>query len=227
MFEIDLPAARVVFTTRQGGHSEGPFASLNIGHATKDDPEVVAKNLRKLSDELGHDELQLLRQVHSDMIVEFGPEASPRIPHGDGATTEHRLSPILITGADCPSVFIGSSDRLTALHCGWRPVAAGIVEAGCKPFAGSAFDAVIGPGICAEHFEVGPEVVMAMGSDGEQFVQGRQLDLIGIIRHRLRRAGARSVKHVERCTYCEPELFFSHRRDGELTGRQAGVAWRI
>lgn len=217
----------MVFTTREGGHSEGPFASRNLGRATQDDPATVEKNLEHLADELGHDELQLLRQVHSDQVVTVGGDRAVSMPLGDGATTTDRHFPILITGADCPAVFIGSGDRLTALHCGWRPVAAGIIEAALAGFAGDNFNAVIGPGICADHFEVGPEVVAAMGVDGAAFSSGRQLDLTAIIRHRLERGGATRVQSIDRCTYCEPELFFSHRRDGELTGRQAGVAWRI
>lgn len=227
MFEVDLPGARAVFTTRSGGHSEGPFASRNLGVKTDDDPDIVARNLDGLKGELEVSSLQLLHQVHGAQLTEVGRRDADRLPLADGASTTEDQHALLITGADCPSVFMATQDRLTALHCGWRPVAAGLIETGAAGFGGASFDAVVGPGICQEHFEVGPEVVEAMGEDGAKFADGRQLDLVGLISHRLERAGARHVHVVERCTFCEPDLFFSHRRDAGVTGRQAGLAWRI
>jgi YfiH family protein len=227
VFEVDLPESRVVFTTREGGASQGPFSSRNLGLATEDDPATVFDNLSQLKSELGITSLQTLDQHHGAQIHELTSATVGARPRADGATTTEAGTGILITGADCPTVVLASPTRLTALHCGWRPVAGGIVEAAACAFDHSGFDAVIGPGICQEHFEVGPEVVAALGPDGDQFSNGRQLDLVALVAARLRRGGARGVRVVERCTYCEPELFFSHRRDGGTTGRQAGVAWRI
>jgi copper oxidase (laccase) domain-containing protein len=227
VFEVDLPGARVVFTTRAGGNSEGPYASRNLGPSTADESEIVESNLRQLEEELELPPLQLLDQVHGANLVELAEAPSVNRPIADGATTLNGDRALLITGADCPSVFLGSHSRLTALHCGWRPVASGLLERATRDFGDEPFDAVIGPGICMEHFAVGDEVVAAMGEDGDRFVEDGLLDLTGIIRVRLERAGARQVHNVERCTFCEPELFFSHRRDEGLTGRQAGVGWRI
>lgn len=227
VFEIDLPGARAVFTTRTGGVSEGPFASRNLGLSTADHRPTVERNISELAGELGHERLQLLNQVHGDQIVAASHDRPQVRPIGDGAATTDRLLPILITGADCPTVFLGSASKLIALHCGWRPVAAGILENAAREFGDEAFHAAIGPGICAEHFEVGPEVIAAMGQDGEDCSSGRKLNLLAVIKRRLERSGTAGVKAIERCTYCEPELFFSHRRDGEHTGRQAGIAWRI
>lgn len=227
MFEVDLPGSRVVFTTRTGGCSEGPFASRNLGVHTKDEPHLVTRNIELLRKDLELESIQLLRQVHGSVIEPLDRPGRADVPIADGAAVTERHRPLLVTGADCPSVFLASSERLIALHCGWRPVAGGIIEAAAELFEDEAFRAVIGPGICQEHFEVGPEVVQAMGERGEDFADGRQFDLPGMIRHRLERAGAGTVHVIDRCTFCEPELFFSHRRDGQLTGRQAGVAWRI
>lgn len=227
MFEVELPAARAIFTTRTGGHSEPPFDTRNLGLFTDDEDTVVRRNIDALKEEIGLRSMQLLRQVHGETIEEVTPATHGTIPIADGAFTSERGVGLLITGADCPTVFLASGDRLTALHCGWRPLAAGIIENGARMFQGETFEAAIGPGICQDHFEVGPEVLEAMGADGTAHAAGRQLDLHSLIRARLERAGAKHVHTVARCTHCEPELFFSHRRDGGATGRQAGVAWRI
>lgn len=227
MFELELPASRAVFTTRSGGHSEAPFDSRNLGLFTDDDDVTVRKNIDSLKSDFNLKSLQLLRQVHGENVETVTPATHGTIPIADGAVTNERGVGLLITGADCPTVFLASGVRLAALHCGWRPVAAGIIESAAQMFGGEPFEAAIGPGICQDHFEVGPEVVAAMGSDGADHAAGRQLDLRGVINARLERAGATHVHMIDRCTHCEPELFFSHRRDGGATGRQAGIAWRI
>lgn len=227
VFEVALPAARAIFTTRHGGQSHGAFTSLNLGLNTPDDKEAVRQNIDAIKREFGLSSLQLLNQVHGDQLEEIEANDHGTIPIADAAVTVERNVGLLITGADCPTVVLASEHRLAALHCGWRPVASGLIEKVVRAFAGEKFDAAIGPGICQEHFEVGPDVIAAMGAGAESFTQGRQFDLIGAIRHRLEVAGADSVQVIDRCTYCEPDLFFSHRRDGNETGRQAGVAWRI
>jgi polyphenol oxidase len=107
------------------------------------------------------------------------------------------------------------------LHCGWRPLAGGIVEKALARFEDTPA-AAVGPGIGGCCYEVGPEVLSAFaGLDG--VAQGRMLDLRKVIAAKLRAAGVERVEHVERCTSCEPERYFSHRRDRGLTGRQAGL----
>lgn len=220
MIELELGAARIVFTTRNGGVSEGPFASRNLGRFTDDNPEAVERNLADLQSELGLQSLQLLHQMHGIAIAEADPAV---VPEADGAFVAAPGVGLLVTGADCPPVVLANGSAVVAIHCGWRSVAGGIVEAAAARI-GPGFSAAIGPGICKRHFEVGPEVVEAMGADGPPAAQGRQLDLAAIVRAKLTRCGAAAVEHVDRCTFCEPEEFFSHRRDG-VTGRQAGVVW--
>jgi YfiH family protein len=227
MFEVAVPGARALFTTRGGGKSAGPYASRNLGLFTDDDDEVVRENIDALKEELGLESIQLLRQVHGDELITVSPSTHGTIPIADGAVITESDVGILVTGADCPTVVLASENRLAVLHCGWRPVSDDIIEKAAEHFQGEEYDAVIGPGICQKHFEVGPEVIEAMGPDGAKFADGRQLDLPGIIAHRLNLAGADRVHTVDRCTYCEPELFYSHRRDAGITGRQAGIAWRI
>jgi YfiH family protein len=227
MFEFDLPGARVVFTTRQGGVSDGPFDSRNLGLKTGDAPQSVATNLDRTREELELASLQLLDQVHGATLIDVSSDHAGERPIADGASTTEVDHGLLITGADCPCVVLATEEKLTALHCGWRPVAANIIEAAAREFDGRPFDAVVGPGICQQHFEVGPEVTMSMGEGAEDFFDGRLFDLRGHIERRLVQSGARRIHRVEHCTWCEPEFFFSHRRDAGNTGRQAGIAWRI
>lgn len=227
MFEIALPAARAIFTTREGGVSDEPFASRNLGLKTSDELAVVRQNIDALKHELGLSSMQLLNQVHGSSVEVVEADDHGTIPIADAAVTSERGVGLLITGADCPTVVIASADRLAAIHCGWRPVSSGLIEKVARHFSGEEFTAAVGPGICQEHFEVGPEVVDSMGASAREFTSGRNFDLVGAIKHRLVSCGANVVHGVDRCTYCEPELFFSHRRDGERAGRHAGVAWRI
>lgn len=227
MFEIALPAARAIFTTREGGVSAEPFSSRNLGLKTGDEKAIVRQNIDDLKRELGLSSMQLLNQVHGSYVERIEANDHGTIPIADAAVTSERGVGLLITGADCPTVILASEKRLAAVHCGWRPVSSGLIEKVVREFAGERFTAAVGPGICQEHFEVGPEVLEAMGPSASDFTVGRNFDLVGAIKHRLGHAGAGVVHGIDRCTFCEPELFFSHRRDGEQAGRQAGVAWRI
>jgi copper oxidase (laccase) domain-containing protein len=110
------------------------------------------------------------------------------------------------------------------LHCGWRPLAGGLIE---KAVAG--FDsppaAAVGPGIGGCCYQVGDEVLEQF-ADIDGAASGRMLDLRTVIAAKLAAGGVEHVEHLDRCTSCEPELYFSHRRDNGVTGRQAGIVVR-
>ena len=124
--------------------------------------------------------------------------------------------------ADCYPVALSDGGRVAMLHCGWRPLAAGILETAIAGFEGMPA-AAVGPGIGGCCYEVGPEV-LAEFEDLDQIADGRMLDLRAVISRRLERAGVTEVHHLDLCTSCHPDLFFSHRRDRGVTGRQAGLA---
>jgi hypothetical protein len=113
------------------------------------------------------------------------------------------------------------------LHCGWRGLAGGLIAKAAERMsahAPSACAAAVGPGIGACCYEVGEEVLDAFaGYDG--VADGGMLNLRAIADHQLRAAGIEQIEHVDYCTSCHPELFFSHRRDNGVTGRQGGMAW--
>jgi polyphenol oxidase len=229
--EAELPGARAAFSARLGGVSEGPFKSLNLGRLTGDRGEAVRKNRHRLAAAIGIDpELVLIgRQVHAaDVARHDGPtqprayaNPAPGLPEADGhATARADLVPLVFV-ADCLPVALAGPGGVAMIHCGWRGLAAGIVERGAEEVRARA--AAIGPGIGPCCYEVGDEVLNAFAPLGPGLAGGRMLDLRQTARRLLERAGVESIEASELCTSCRPELFFSHRRDGGRTGRQAGL----
>ena len=229
--EVDLPGARARFTTRRGGVSGGPYASLNLGRLTGDDAEAVRQTRELLSGELGV-RLVYGRQVHGTRVAvarePTPPESAPEEADGQ-VTAEVGLGPMVLT-ADCLPVALGGEGAIAMLHAGWRGLAAGVLEEGVRLLreAGGAgrIEAAIGPGAGPCCYEVGEEVHEAFAPYAELARRGQNLDMKAIAAHQLERAGVREVHDVGLCTICsDPSLFYSHRRDHGNTGRQAGVAW--
>jgi copper oxidase (laccase) domain-containing protein len=108
------------------------------------------------------------------------------------------------------------------VHCGWRGLAGGILGKALALFDETPA-AVVGPGIGPCCYEVGDEVREYFG---DRFANGRMLDLRAIAEAGLRAGGVGQVEHVDLCTSCREDLFFSHRRDAGVTGRQGGLVWR-
>jgi YfiH family protein len=236
VIELALEGASVVFSTRTGGVSEGPYASLNLGILTDDEPVRVARNRELLAGAAGLDttRIAMSRQVHSDRVIEWngppgagGYERSPGEPaaleEADGHVTSLAGLGLLVLVADCLPVALVAGGRIAMLHCGWRGLAAGIVERGVAELADGA-RAAVGPGIGPCCYEVGDEVGERF-ADVEGAYSGGTLDLRRVVDARLRDAGVSEVEHVYICTSCREDLFFSHRRDGGVTGRQAGLIW--
>jgi purine-nucleoside/S-methyl-5'-thioadenosine phosphorylase / adenosine deaminase len=231
--EADLGRARAVFSTRLGGVSEPPFDRLNLGILTEDSEAAVLANRRRLAAALGLDPARVLigLQVHgAELFFHSRPQEPSRfaepggeLPEVDGHVVEVAgLAPAVLT-ADCLPLALSGPGGLALLHCGWRGLAAGILAAGAE--AVEATDAAIGPGIGACCYEVGEEVLGAFASLGPGIAAGRMLDLAEVARRQLAAAGVARVQAAGLCTSCEPELFFSHRRDRGRTGRQAAIAW--
>ena len=232
--ETELPGARAAFSTRLGGVSAPPFESLNLAVLTGDRPGDVRENRHRLAAALGLRPERVLigRQVHGAELArhDAAPDPSayadpgPDLPRVDGQTTDRGGLAPLIMVADCIPLALTGPGGVAMLHCGWRGLAAGIVDRGAR--AVDARAAALGPGIGPCCYEVGEEVLEAFEGLGEGVSDGRKLDLREATRRLLERAGVGSVVASDLCTRCNPELFFSHRRDGERTGRQAGVAWK-
>ncbi|MBI5103689.1 MAG: polyphenol oxidase family protein [Solirubrobacterales bacterium] len=226
MIEVALPGATALFTGRAGGVSEGPYASLNLGFLTDDDRAKVDENRRRVA-ERARAALAQGRQVHGTAVARVGEVPGGLLGEADGAATAlEGVAPIVLT-ADCLPVALAGGGAVAMLHAGWKGLADGVLEEGVRALRELGGDgdaeAVIGPGAGACCYQVGAEVA-------ERFphwaMVGTNLDLKAVAATRLREAGVARVHDVGRCTMCEPEVFFSHRRSGGVTGRQAGLVWR-
>jgi polyphenol oxidase len=223
----------VAFSDRRGGVSGGPYESLNLGILTDDEQSSVAENRRRLASAIGSDPERVAMgwQVHGHEILEWdGPpqnggfaHVGADLPKVDGHTTTARGVPLMVLVADCLPVALVSPERAVMLHCGWRGLAAGIIERGLGLF-GEPPRGVLGPSIGPCCYEVGDEV-LAEFSNLTGVANGRMLSLNMVAQQKLMAAGVTQIDSFPLCTSCRPDLFFSHRRDNGVTGRQAGLVW--
>jgi polyphenol oxidase len=221
----DVPGPyEVVFTTRDGGVSEGPFESLNLGRRTGDEVERVDENRRRLCVEVGAAEQDLTLGFQTHSAVVNRAEAGSRGAPGDGLWTDEPGIPMLALGADCALIAMartnGSEPALAVLHAGWRGLLDGIVDSAAK-ILGPGFAAVVGPAIGPCCYEVGEEVATPFRARfGEGIVNDRNLDLWTAAEQAAFEAGASTVDRLDLCTRCRADLFFSERRTGRPRGTQ-------
>lgn len=225
---------RVVFATRTGGVSEGPYRSLNLGLRTDDEAERVHENRRRLCNAVGTDpsSVAMVWQQHGPRVVEATPSGiaaePPLLERCDGLWSERPGQAMALLTADCLPVALFRAEgpsRLGLLHVGWKGLLAGVIKAGVDALGRETrIAAVVGPGIGCCCYQVGEEVARAFQARfGEGVLRGDHLDLRAAAELALRGAGCSEVRHVELCTSCNPKLFFSHRRDGGQTGRQGVI----
>ena len=234
LFRWDAPGPyRVAFSTRLGGASEGAYESLNLGILTADEPERVVENRLRLCAAVGVDPetATMAWQVHGANVTEARPRGIVKrtvFEQCDGLWTERPGQPMVLLTADCLPVALartGGKPGLAVLHVGWKGLLEGIAEAGVAALGNDSVAAAVGPGIGPCCYEVGEEVAAPYRDRfGADVVRGGKLDLPEAAERALRAAGVSSVYRTGHCTACEPELFFSHRRDRGVTGRQGVVA---
>lgn len=229
MIRWDAPGPYVVaFSTRRGGVSDGPFHSLNVGLLTDDEPERVAENRRRLCAAVGAnvERLAMNRQVHGATVNRA--EAGSRNVPGDGLWSDERGVPMLKLTADCLPIALARTNgqpALALLHAGRLGLLGGIVAAGVH-VVGTTARAVIGPGIGPCCYEVGSDIRDAYRARfGDDVVVGMNLDLWSAAERALHEEGIGDVERLDMCTACNPDDFFSHRRDGGITGRQGVIGY--
>jgi YfiH family protein len=188
----------------------------------------VVENRRRLCAELGVDPELLCygRQVHGAAVTRAAGTGKP----GDGLWTDTPGQPLLVFTADCLPVVIARADggppAVAALHVGWRGLLAGIVASGVSALGGGTLAAAIGPGIGPCCYEVGKEVAAPFRERyGDEVVRDGRLDLWAAAERALSASGVTNVERTDMCTSCNPDLFFSHRRDAGRTGRQGMIAY--
>jgi polyphenol oxidase len=231
----------LAFTDRHGGVSGAPFESLNLGWAGGDDPEAVAENHRLLMDDFapgdGVERLAELGQVHGRDVVPVGP-GGPRHDinghlHGvgDGLVTAEPGVTLSVRAADCVPVLFADTEAgvVGACHCGRPGVVAGIVPAtvaAMRELGATRITAWVGPHVCGRCYEVPQEVqddVVAVEPATRSTTSWGTpaVDVGAGVRVQLAREGIEAID-LSRCTLESPDLF-SYRREGRLSGRQAGL----
>jgi len=233
--EFGLPSGlRALATTRAGGVSEGPWASLNLGTSSGDSPAAVAENRARLGAQLPA-EPRWLKQVHGCRLIHLD-DWIPGV-EADAAWTDRPGQVCAILTADCLPVLL--ADRrgglVAAVHAGWRGLAAGILEQVVEALPASPADllAWIGPAIGPAHYEVDArvrdavlELSPALEPCFESVRAGHWLaDLPAMAELRLRSVGIEEPVDAKLCTASDPARFFSYRRDGGRSGRQASLIW--
>jgi YfiH family protein len=215
----------VFFSDRVGGVSDGPYASLNVGLLTDDEPQRVAENRRRLYEAAGADPelVSWPRQVHGGRVIRANGRGEP----ADAIWTDERAQALVVVTADCLPVAVArlkAKPALALVHVGWRGLLAGIVPAAVEALGGGPYAAAVGPGIGACCYEVGDDVAEPVGAMfGRGLVRDGRLDLPAAVERALRNAGVTRVDRLDECTACHPDRFFSHRRDAGLTGRQGAI----
>ncbi len=235
----DIPSVEHVFTDRLGGCSAGPFESLNLGSHVDDKRSCVDENRGRIVQALGGGRrFVCVRQVHGEEIVEVRAQASRSI-EADGIWTQDPQALLAILVADCVPILMADTQgkAVAVVHAGWRGTESGIAgkmvlrleKAGIPK---ENLRIALGPAIGPDHFEVDGECLIRLQAKfpkcEDAFLWGTQgkahVDLWALNLHVLQEVGIprHQVDVIRHCTVCD-ERYFSYRRDGGITGRQAGI----
>jgi len=208
---------------------------LNLGLLTEDDPARVVENRRRLCEAVRADPdgATMAWQRHGATVTRAQPRGvvtpGTVYEHCDGLWSDEPGRAMLLLTADCLPIAIArrtGRPAVSILHAGWRGLLNGVVAAGVRSLGDEEVAAAIGPGIGPCCYEVGEEVAAPFREAfGEDVVRGGRLDLWTSAERALRAAGCVDVDRLDLCTSCEPDRFFSHRRDRGRTGRQGVIAY--
>ncbi|HEX3939361.1 MAG TPA: peptidoglycan editing factor PgeF [Xanthobacteraceae bacterium] len=228
---LQLTGIRHGFFTRDGGVSDGLYASLNGGTGSRDAADKVTENRARMAAAVGVAPGRFLTcyQVHSPTVaVAEAPWAGNARPRADAIVTRMRALAIGVTTADCGPVLLADPGAgvIGAAHAGWRGALSGVIEATVAAMEGlgaakSRLRAAVGPMIRQDNYEVGPDLIARFAAEDAAshrfFAPGARdghalFDLAGYVTARLQRAGVGQIEDLGLCTYAEEVRFFSYRR---------------
>ena len=223
----EVAGVRHGFFTRLGGVSSGVYASLNVGRGSRDQPDDVAENRRRVAQALGATALNTAYQTHSSRVAMTDRDLDGGTPEADGLATEARGVLCGALSADCAPILIADPEAriVGAIHAGWKGALGGVVEAGVAALidlGGRAerMVAAVGPCIGPRSYEVGEEFetrFLAAAAHHQAFFQPgavadkRLFDLPGFVLDRLARTGVERAEWIGADTAAD-EDFFSNRR---------------
>ncbi len=236
-----LPRLRHGFMARDGGVSEGVFASLNCGYGSNDEAARVAENRKRAAArlDLPAEALVTVYQTHSTRVADVAtPHAANDAPEVDAMVTDRRRIALGILTADCAPVLLADVEAgvIGAAHAGWRGAVSGIVEETIEAMERKGAQrarilAAIGPCIGRESYEVGPEFpapFLAQDDGNARFFRPAartnhfMFDLPSYVEARTRAAGIADVERARADTCADPERFFSYRRTTQQGLRDYG-----
>lgn len=227
------PNVRALQSTRQGGYSQSPYYSLNLGEHVNDAPLNVTKNRQLLSQHLPSEPLWL-KQTHGISVARFAADCTPQ---ADASISRVRGEVCVVMTADCLPVLLCNLDGtvVAAVHAGWRGLCNGVIEATVKAMQVSSASVIawLGPAIGPQSFEVGVDVRNAfLQKDFETEIAFTSVansdkylaNIYDLARMRLNKLGISQIFGGNYCTVIDETLFFSYRRDG-TTGRMGTFIW--
>lgn len=217
--------AKVWFFTRLGGVSEQPYDSLNVSVKVGDGEAAVTENLRLIQQAMAGRNSAWVKQVAGDGFIRvstagFAGEA-------DALVTSETGFSLVVAIADCAPVALVGERGVGMVHSGWRGTLSGVAANAVWEMGAAGTRAYIGPCIRGCCYEVSEELARTFaGRFGEDVVSGRYLSLPTAIRTNLEEAGVEHVHDLGLCSGCRPDLFYSHRKQGPLTGRNLAAVTR-
>ena len=225
---------RAYSSTRLGGASYGALSFANFALRDSEPAQLTAANRAALADRLGCDSVQYIRQVHGNTCLSVADSKFPD-PEADALYTRQPNLGLAVLTADCLPVFLAARGEVAVAHLGWRSLAAGLLARTVQHFQAAREEIVagFGPAICADCFEIGPEVrglfLQSNMAAYEHFRASARAshyyaDLVAIARWQLLNLGLGVTNIGSRgdCTYCNQQWYYSHRRESSL-GRMVNV----
>ena len=224
----------VAFTDREGGVSQGPWASLNLGTSNRDDPSLVQHNLELLAEELAVDRLVRMTQVHGSDVAWTDEVAEGEIPVADVLLTDRPGVGVLVRVADCtPIVLVGLDEPVAGVvHCGRAGLVKGVVMAAVaaiREHGTESLEAWVGPRACGRCYELPEEMadsVAAVVPEARSTTSWGTpaIDVGAGVVAQLHELGIPVTDLGAHDCTIEDERFFSYRRQGQDAGRFGAVA---
>ena len=218
--------ARIWFFTRRGGVSKEPYDSLNVSTSVGDDPAAVEKNRYLIREAMGGRPSAWVRQVHMAGVATVS--GAGLAGEADALITGEPGFSLVVAVADCVPVALVARGGVGMVHSGWRGTLSGVAPKAARGLGEDPVRAYIGPCIRGCCYQVSEELAQEFARRfGPGVVSGRHLSLPAAIRADLERAGVEEVHDLGLCTGCRPDLFYSHRKQGPLTGRNLAAVAKV